>query len=126
MASQSLGKQKPGTDTGTRQLPRMTDRTNWTIQKRLLFGALLSAALLIAGYLVVVSTSWGHQLDDDAYFGRKALSRKVIVLDSKLLDHVSKAVLLLAAIGLLVIAAVRRCTFVGVIAVFGCGCAVIG
>ena len=126
MASQSLGKQKPATDTGTRQLPRMTDRTNWTIQKRLLFGALLSAALLIAGYLVVVSTSWGHQLDDDAYFGRKALSRKVIVLDSKLLDHVGKAVLTLAAVILLVIAAVRRCTFVGVIAVVGFGCAVIG
>jgi len=104
----------------------MTDRTNWTIQKRLLFGALLSAALLIAGYLVVVSTSWGHQLDDDAYFGRKALSRKVIVLDSKLLDHVGKAVLLLAAVILLVIATVRRCTFVGVIAVIGFGCAVIG
>jgi hypothetical protein len=104
----------------------MTDRTNWTIQKRLLFGALLSAALLIAGYLVIVSTSWGHQLDDDAYFGRKALSRKVIVLDSKLLDHVSKAVLMLAAIILLVIAAVRRCAFVGVIAVVGFGCAVIG
>lgn len=104
----------------------MTDRTNWTIQKRLLFGALLSAALLIAGYLVVVSTSWGHQLDDDAYFGRKALSRKVIVLDSKLLDHVGKAVLLLAAVILLVIATVRRCAFVGVIAVIGFGCAVIG
>jgi PAP2 superfamily len=104
----------------------MTDRTNWIIQKRLLFGALLSAALLIAGYLVIVSTSWGHQLDDDAYFGRKALSRKVIVLDSKLLDHVSKAVLMLAAVTLLVIAAVRRCTFVGVIAVVGFGCAVIG
>src|ERR1700676_1856808 len=104
----------------------MTDRTNWTIQKRLLFGALLSAALLIAGYLIVVSTSWGHQLDDDAYFGRKALSRKVIQLDSDMLDLVSKAALLLAAVVLLVIAAVRRCTFVGVIAVAGFGFAVIG
>jgi membrane-associated phospholipid phosphatase len=104
----------------------MSDRTNWLIQRQLLLGALLSAILLIVGYLVFVSTPWGHQLDDDAYLGRTALSRKVIVLDSKLLHHVSKAVLLLAAIGLLVIAAMRRCTFVGVIAVLGCGCAVIG
>ena len=104
----------------------MSDRINWLIQRRLLLGALLSATLLILGYLVFVSTPWGHQLDDDAYFGRTALSRRVIVLDSKLLDHVSKAVLLLAAVGLLVIAAVRRCTFVGVIAVVGIGCAVIG
>ena len=81
--------------TQTLALPlRMSDRTNWPIQRRLLLGALLSATLLIVGYLVVVSTPWGHQLDDDAYFGRTALSRKVIVLDSKLLDHVGKAVLM--------------------------------
>jgi PAP2 superfamily len=104
----------------------MSDRTNWLIQRRLLLGALLSATLLIVGYLVFVSTPWGHQLDDDAYFGRTALSRKVVVLDSKLLDHVSKAVLLLAEVGLLVIAAVRRCTFVGIIAAVGFGGAVIG
>jgi hypothetical protein len=42
------------------------------------------------------------------------------------LDHVTKAALLLAAVLLLGIAAVRRCPFVGVIAVVGFGCAVVG
>ena len=89
-------------------------------------GALVCAVLLIAGYFVLVSTPWGHQLDDDAYFGREAMSRKVINLDSGVLDLVSKATLLLAAAFLFVIAALRRCALVGVVAVVGFGCAVVG
>jgi len=104
----------------------MSDRAEWTIQRRLLLGALLFAILLVIGYFVFVSTSWGHQIDDDAYFGREALSRKVIRLDSAILDRVSKAEVLLAGIVLLVIAAIRRCIFVGLIAVLGLGCAVAG
>jgi hypothetical protein len=104
----------------------MSDRADWTIQSRLLLGALVCAVLLIAGYLALVSTSWGHRLDDDAYFGRNALNRKVMRLDDAVLDHVTKVALLLAAAVLLGIAAVRRCTFVGVIAVVGFGCAVVG
>jgi membrane-associated phospholipid phosphatase len=104
----------------------MSDQNNLPIQRRLLLGAMLSAILLIVGYVTVVSTPRGHQLDDDAYFGRKALSRKVVNLDSRLLDHVSKATLLIAAVILLAVAAARRCTLVGVIAVVGFGCAVIG
>jgi hypothetical protein len=65
-------------------------------------------------------------MDDDAYFGREALSRRVIGLDAALLDRVSRAGLLLAGIALLAVAAVRRCTIVGVIAVIGLGCAVAG
>jgi hypothetical protein len=107
-------------------LIRMSDQTKLPIQRRLLLGAALFAVLLIAGYVAMVSTTQGHQLDDDAYFGRKALSRKVAKLDYRLLDHVTKATLLLAAVTLLVIAAARRCTLVGVIAVVGFGCAVIG
>jgi membrane-associated phospholipid phosphatase len=107
-------------------LIRMKDRTTRTIHRRLLFGALVCAVLLIVGYVLMVSTAWGHQVDDEAYFGRKALSRRVIKLDSDLLDHVSKATLLLAASVLLAIAAVRRCMLVGVISVIGCACAVIG
>src|ERR1700761_3298584 len=103
----------------------MSDQTNLPVQRRLLLGAALSAILLIVGYVTVVSTSWGHQLDDDAYFGRKALSRKVVNLNARLLDHVTKATLLLAAVILLAIAAARRCTLVGVIAVVAFGCAVI-
>ncbi len=58
--------------------------------------------------------------------GREAVSRRVIGLDSAMLDLVSKAGLLVAALVVLIIAAVRRCTFVGVIAVVGFGCAVAG
>jgi hypothetical protein len=104
----------------------MSDRIGWTIHRRLLLGALVCAVLLILGYIVLVNTSWGQQFDDDAYFGRNALSRRVIGLDSAVLDLVSKAGLLVAAAVVLVIAAVRRCTLVGVIAVVGFGCAVVG
>jgi membrane-associated phospholipid phosphatase len=103
-----------------------SDRADWTIQRRLLLGALVCAVLLIVCYFVLVSTSLGHQLDDDAYFGHEALSRKVISLDSDMLDLVTKAALLFTAVVLLLIAAVRRCTFVGVVAVVGFGCAVVG
>jgi hypothetical protein len=109
---------------GTRNT--MNDRADWTVPRTLLLGALVCAILLVVGYFVLVSTSWGHQLDDDAYLGRKALSRKVISLDTDMLDLVNTAALLLAAVVLLVIAKVRRCTFIGVIAVVGFGFAVIG
>ena len=104
----------------------MINRAVWITQRRLLLAALVCALLLVAGYFVFVSNSWGHQMDDDAYFGREALSRRVIGLDAALLDRVSRAGLLLAGIALLAVAAVRRCTIVGVIAVIGLGCAVAG
>jgi PAP2 superfamily len=104
----------------------MSDRGDWTVQSRLLLGALVCAVLLIVGYFGLVSTSWGHQLDNDAYLGRQALNWRVIMLDSDILDLVSKALLLLAAAIVLIIAAVRRCAAVGVIAVVGFGCAVVG
>jgi hypothetical protein len=104
----------------------MSDHTDRTIHRGLLLGALVCAVLLIVGYFVLVGTSWGHQLDDDAYFGRKALSRKVMKLDADMLDLVSKAALVLAAAVLIAIAALRRCTFIGVIAVVGFACAVMG
>jgi len=104
----------------------MSDQNNLPVLRRLLFGLMMFAILLILGYLAMVSTPLGHQLDDDAYFGRRALSRKVVSMDFRLLDHVSKATLLVAAVILLVIAAVRRCPLVGVIAVVGFAGAVIG
>jgi membrane-associated phospholipid phosphatase len=104
----------------------MNDRADLTLQRRLLLGALACAVLLIVGYFIFVSPPWGHQFDDDAYFGRGALSRKVVQLDSGILDLVSKATLVLAATVLLVIAAVRRCALVGVITVAAFGCAVVG
>ena len=104
----------------------MSDCGDWTTLSRLLLGALVCAVLLIVGYFGLVSTSWGHQLDDDAYLGRQALNLKVITLDSDILDLVTKALLLFAATIVLVIAAVRRCATVGVIAVVGFACAVVG
>ena len=80
----------------------MSDRADWTLQRHLLLGALVCAVTLIAGYFIFVSPPWGHQFDDDAYFGRRALSRKVVKLDSDILNLVSKTTLLLAAMVLLV------------------------
>jgi hypothetical protein len=60
-------------------------------------GALVCAVLLIVYDLVLVTTTLGHQFDDDAFFGPKALSRKIIRLDSDILDLVRKPTLLLAA-----------------------------
>ena len=73
------------------------------IRNRLLVGTLVCAVLLIVGYFVLVATPWGHQFDDQAFFGREALSRKVIDWDYHLLAHVSKKALLCAAILLIVI-----------------------
>jgi membrane-associated phospholipid phosphatase len=102
------------------------DRADWTIPRRLLLGALVCTVLFIVCYFVLVSTPWGHQVDDDAYFGHEALSRRVIRLDSDMLDLVTKGALLFAAVVLLLIAVVRRSTYVGVVAVAGFGCAVVG
>lgn len=96
------------------------------VERRLLLGALGCVVLLIIGYLLFVSTPWGHQFDVDAYFGHRVLSPKLVKLDSYAIDLVSEASLLLAAMGLFVIAAVRRCAFVGVITVAAFGCAVAG
>ena len=104
----------------------MSDHADRTLQRRLLLGALVCAVTLIAGYFIFVSPPWGHQFDDDAYFGRRALSRKVVKLDFDLLNLVSKTTLVLAAMVLLIIAAVRRCALVGIITVAAFGCAVVG
>ena len=108
------------------QLIAMSDRVDWTIERRLLLGALGCAVLLIGSYFVFVSLPWGHQFDDDAYFGRKALSRTVVKLDSEVLALVSKSTLLIAAMVLIVIGILRRCALAGVIATAGFGCAVVG
>jgi len=93
---------------------------------RLLWGALICVVLLAVGYIALVGTAWGHQLDDKAFFGREAMSRRIIILDARLLFQVTRAVVLLAGALLLLIAAVRRCFFVGVVAVVGFGSAIIG
>ncbi len=94
--------------------------------KRLLLAALGCGLLLTIAYCLLVGTSWGHQIDDDALFGRTALNGRLIRLDLRLLDHVTNAALLCAAVLLFVLAALRRAIFVGLIAAIGFGCAVIG
>jgi hypothetical protein len=96
------------------------------IRKRLLVGTLVCAVLLIVGYFVLVATPWGHQFDDQAFFGREALNGKVIVWDYHILDLVSKKALLCAAILMIAIGVLRRCTLVGIIAAVGFGSAVLG
>lgn len=104
----------------------MSNRADRTIQKKLLQGTLVCAVLLTLGYFVFVSTAWGHRFDEDAYFGHEQLGRRIQRLDVGILDLVSKAALLLAAAVLLVIAAVRRCALVGLLAVTAFGSAVVG
>ena len=102
-------------------------RTNIeAIRNRLLVGTLVCAVLLIVGYFVLVATPWGHRFDDQAFFGREALSAKIIDWDYHLLEHVSKKTLLCAAILMIAIGVLRRCTLVGVIASVGFGSAVLG
>jgi hypothetical protein len=98
----------------------------WKIERQFLIGALVCAVLLIVGYLALVGTVWGHQFDDDGFFARKLLNRRIIRLDSDMLDLVNRAALLAAAIVLLIISTVRRCILVGAISVAGFGCAVVG
>jgi hypothetical protein len=99
---------------------------NRIVERRLLLGALVCAVLMIVCYFVLVSTPWGHNFDDDAVFRRKTLHWQIITLDSHILGLVRKKTLLLAAAVMLVIASVRRCTFVGVVAVAAFGSAVVG
>jgi hypothetical protein len=97
-----------------------------TVQSRFLLAAIVCALLLIVNYFALVGTAWGHQFDDDAFLGRNALGRKVITLHSDLLKLVRKRTLFLGAVATLTIAVMRRCTFVGIIAVAAFGCAAVG
>ncbi|MBV8377592.1 MAG: phosphatase PAP2 family protein [Verrucomicrobia bacterium] len=102
------------------------NKSIWAIEKALLLGAFFCALLLAMGFLVLVSTSWGHQIDNDAFLGRGAVNHRVVKFDSDVLDHVSDAALLVSAVVVIVFACVRRCTLVGVVAVVGFGSAVLG
>ena len=103
----------------------MNDRSK-TVQSRFLLGAFVCAVLLIVNYFAFVHTPWGHQFDNDALLGRKTLDRKIITIDSHILNLVRKRTLFPAVVVILAIAVMRRCTSVGVIAVAAFGCAVVG
>jgi membrane-associated phospholipid phosphatase len=97
-----------------------------SLQKRFLLGALICFCLLIVCYIALVGTTWGHQLDDDAYLGRGALSRKVTFWDTVLLMRVTSATVFSLAGVLLIIGIVRRSILVGAMAAVGFGTAVVG
>jgi membrane-associated phospholipid phosphatase len=96
------------------------------LQRRFLLGALICFGLLVVLYIGLVGTPWGHRLDDNAYLGRGALSRKVVTWDSALLMRVTSVTVVSAAVVLLLIGVVRRSIWVGVIAAAGFGTAVAG
>lgn len=104
----------------------MTHGDGRVIQRQFLLASLLCIVLLTAGYFAFVTTAWGHQVDKDGYFGRAVLSWKVQKLNLDILDFVSTTALLVAAMILLAIAALRRCALVGILAVTGFGGAVVG
>ena len=95
-------------------------------QTRFLPGVIVCYVLLIVCYVILVSTDWGHQLDDDAYLGRGAVSGQVVTLDAALLVRISNATIMTAAAVLLLISVVRRSVLVGVLAIMGFVTAVVG
>jgi hypothetical protein len=105
---------------------RQAMTSDGSLQKRFLLGALVCFCLLIACYIALVGTTWGHQLDDDAYLGRGALARKVMFWDAALLMRVTSATVISLAGVLLIIGVVRRSILVGATAAVGFGAAVVG
>lgn len=97
-----------------------------SLQKRFLLGALVCLCCLIVCYITLVGTTWGHQLDDDAYLGRGALSRKFTFWDTVLLMRVTSVTVFSLAGVLLIIGIVRRSILVGAMAALGFGAAVLG
>jgi hypothetical protein len=97
-----------------------------SLQKRFLVGALVCFCLLIVFHIGLIGTTWGHQLDADAYLGRGAFSRKVMIMDAVLLMRVTRATVIGLAGLLLMIGIVRRSILVGAVAAIGFGTAVGG
>jgi hypothetical protein len=97
-----------------------------TVQTRFLLGIIVCYLLLIVFYAAMVGTDWGHQLDDDAFFGRGAASRPIAVLDAALLERINNATVMSAAVVLFLISLVRRRVSTGMAAALGFFIAVVG
>ena len=96
------------------------------VRIKLLLGAIVWAALLIAGYLLFVNTAWGHTVDNAAFSGRRAIARAIIDYDHCILGAVRFATVALAALVILFIGVTRRTPLVAIIAAAGFACAVAG
>lgn len=109
-------------DEGVADEPAAVDQ----VRRRLLLGAAAFLVALVVGYIVLVVTSWGHNLNNEAYFGRDIDGRAVVDAEGDLLGHVTVAVLAISLIMLLLVGVVQRATIVGLIAVTGICVAVMG
>jgi membrane-associated phospholipid phosphatase len=96
------------------------------VQTRFVPGMIVCYILLVAFYVVLVGTDWGHQLDDDAFLGRGALNRHVVPLDLALLMSISNTTIIIASGVLLLVSVVRRRVLIGLLAIAGFLAAVIG
>jgi hypothetical protein len=96
------------------------------VRIKLLLGAIVWAALLIVGYLLLVNTAWGHTVDNAAFSGRRAIAHAIIDYDRQILGAVSMATVALAALVILFIGVTRSTPLVAIIAATGFACAVVG
>jgi hypothetical protein len=99
---------------------------NSLVRDRLICGAIACAVLFVCGYLTLVSTTWGHTVDNAAYFGRRVVARTVVQYDHHILGAVTIPSLALAIATILIIGAIRRCLLGAVIVAVGFGCALVG
>jgi membrane-associated phospholipid phosphatase len=104
----------------------VSDKAGRINQRGVVWGLLVCVVVFILCYFAIVNTPWGHALDDAVSFGRKALSPKIVTLNARFLDLVTKSAVLAAAGILILVAMARRCILVGVIAVIGFASAVVG
>ena len=95
-------------------------------RRQLIVGLLVLALVLVVVYLTWVSTTWGHSLDNDAYFRARESARLVVEADKELLDKIRRPTLGLALAVMIVVGLVRRAVSVGLIAVVGVTVAVAG
>ncbi len=93
---------------------------------RLLSGAAVLAVLFFVGYLVFIATAWGHEFDNEAYFGREGEGRALATAGNHVLSRVTAGVVAIGLIVLVVTAALRRTLLVGIIAAGGISVAVAG
>ncbi len=93
---------------------------------RLLSGAAVLAVLFFVGYLVFIATAWGHEFDNEGYFGREGEGRALATAGNHLLSRVTAGVVAIGLIVLVATAALRRTLLVGIIAAAGISVAIAG
>ena len=96
------------------------------VRRGFLSGAIVSALLLVVGYVVLVNTRWGQTVDNAAYFGRRIVVPAVIEYDDFILHSVSVLSVGFALAFILIVGALRRCWVASAIVAAGFGCAVVG